>query len=73
MERDYAEARNDGKKRLQALSVPWAGFGLGVYFSHGERPCEFIKTDSMKGLFDQRNQSLILPPFLFSLSCFLII
>lgn len=36
------------------MSVHWAGPGLGVYFNHGESPCKFIKTDSIKGLFDQR-------------------
>lgn len=51
----------------------WAGSGLRVYFSHGARPCEFLKTDSMKGVFAQRNQNLIPRPFLFSLSCFLTI
>ena len=73
VQKDYAEARRWWKKRLRVLSVPWAGSGLRVYFCHGGRLCEFLKTDSMKGVFAQRNQNLILPPFLFSLSCFLII
>lgn len=42
VEKDYAEARRWWKKRLQVLSVPWAG----AYFSHGERPFNVTKEGS---------------------------